>query len=126
MVKHTQTIRREIAYELFECVWPFCIAEEFLSVFDHFVELAIKGLMQLVINITLLSKKLPYFKIKIKKKQMTFSNRNRFIKVTGQWTANWTSQHNFLKDFSKRFKSVNVKYTCYYYSLILNVKCCDE
>ena len=24
MVKHTQTIRREIADELFECVWPFC------------------------------------------------------------------------------------------------------
>ena len=23
MVKHTQTIRREIADELFECVWPF-------------------------------------------------------------------------------------------------------
>ena len=76
MVKHTREIadelptrnRREIADELFECVWPFCIADEFLSVFDHFVELAIKGLIQLVINITLLSKKLPYFKIKIKKK----------------------------------------------------------
>ena len=24
MVKHTQTIRRQIAYELFDCVWPFC------------------------------------------------------------------------------------------------------
>ena len=24
MVKHTQTIRRPIADELFECVWPFC------------------------------------------------------------------------------------------------------
>ena len=24
MVKHTQTIRRQIPYELFECVWPFC------------------------------------------------------------------------------------------------------
>ena len=24
MVKHTQTIRRETADELFECVWPFC------------------------------------------------------------------------------------------------------
>ena len=24
MVKHTQTIRRQIAEELFECVWPFC------------------------------------------------------------------------------------------------------
>ena len=23
MVKHTQTIRRQIANELFECVWPF-------------------------------------------------------------------------------------------------------
>ena len=23
MVKHTQTIRRQIADELFECVWPF-------------------------------------------------------------------------------------------------------
>ena len=23
-VKHTQTIRRQIAYKLFECVWPFC------------------------------------------------------------------------------------------------------
>ena len=24
MVKHTQTIRRRFADELFECVWPFC------------------------------------------------------------------------------------------------------
>ena len=24
MVKHTQTIRWQIADELFECVWPFC------------------------------------------------------------------------------------------------------
>ena len=24
MVKHTQTIRRKITDELFECVWPFC------------------------------------------------------------------------------------------------------
>ena len=24
MVKHNQTIRRQIADELFECVWPFC------------------------------------------------------------------------------------------------------
>ena len=24
MVKHTQTIRRQIADELFECVWLFC------------------------------------------------------------------------------------------------------
>ena len=24
MVKHTQTIRRQIADELFQCVWPFC------------------------------------------------------------------------------------------------------
>ena len=24
IVKHTQTIRRQIADELFECVWPFC------------------------------------------------------------------------------------------------------
>ena len=24
MVKHTQTIRRQIADESFECVWPFC------------------------------------------------------------------------------------------------------
>ena len=24
MDKHTQTIRRQIADELFECVWPFC------------------------------------------------------------------------------------------------------
>ena len=24
MVKHTQTIRRDIPDELFECVWPFC------------------------------------------------------------------------------------------------------
>ena len=24
MVKHTQTIRRQIADELLECVWPFC------------------------------------------------------------------------------------------------------
>ena len=23
MVKHTQTIRRQIADELFECIWPF-------------------------------------------------------------------------------------------------------
>ena len=32
MVKHTQTIRRQIVYELFECA---C---------DHFVGLALKGL----------------------------------------------------------------------------------
>ena len=25
MVKHTQTIRRQIADELFECVLPFCV-----------------------------------------------------------------------------------------------------
>ena len=25
MVKHTQIIRRQIADELFECVWPFCV-----------------------------------------------------------------------------------------------------
>ena len=24
MAKHIQTIRRQIANELFECVWPFC------------------------------------------------------------------------------------------------------
>ena len=24
MGKHTQTIRQQIADELFECVWPFC------------------------------------------------------------------------------------------------------
>ena len=24
MFKHTQKIRRQIADELFECVWPFC------------------------------------------------------------------------------------------------------
>ena len=24
MVKHTQTIDRQFADELFECVWPFC------------------------------------------------------------------------------------------------------
>ena len=24
MAKHTQTIRRQIAGELFECVWPLC------------------------------------------------------------------------------------------------------
>ena len=24
MAKHNQTIRRQIADELFECVWPFC------------------------------------------------------------------------------------------------------
>ena len=24
MAKHTQTIRRQFADELFECVWPFC------------------------------------------------------------------------------------------------------
>ena len=24
MAKHTQTIRLQIADELFECVWPFC------------------------------------------------------------------------------------------------------
>ena len=27
MVKHTQTIRRQIAYDLFECVWPSNICE---------------------------------------------------------------------------------------------------
>ena len=25
MVKHTQTIRRQFADELFECVWPICL-----------------------------------------------------------------------------------------------------
>ena len=25
MVKYAQTIRRQIADELFECVWPFCV-----------------------------------------------------------------------------------------------------
>ena len=25
MVKHSQTIRWQIADELFECVWPFCV-----------------------------------------------------------------------------------------------------
>ena len=24
MAKHTQTIRRQIGDELFECIWPFC------------------------------------------------------------------------------------------------------
>ena len=24
LVKHTQTIRRQLVNELFECVWPFC------------------------------------------------------------------------------------------------------
>ena len=24
MVKHTQTICRQIADELFECIWPYC------------------------------------------------------------------------------------------------------
>ena len=24
MIKHTQTIRRQFADDLFECVWPFC------------------------------------------------------------------------------------------------------
>ena len=24
MVKHIQTIYQQFAYELFECVWPFC------------------------------------------------------------------------------------------------------
>ena len=33
MVKHTQTIRRDIADEFFECVWPF-------------LGLALKGLMR--------------------------------------------------------------------------------
>ena len=27
MAKHIQTIRRQIADELFECVWPFCYLE---------------------------------------------------------------------------------------------------
>ena len=35
MVKHTQTIRRQIADELFECVWPFC-------------GVALKGLSELI------------------------------------------------------------------------------
>ena len=24
MIKHTETIRRQFADKLFECVWPFC------------------------------------------------------------------------------------------------------
>ena len=42
MVKHTQTIRRQIADELFECVWTF-------------VKLALKGLDGPRISVTLLS-----------------------------------------------------------------------
>ena len=41
IIKHTQTIRRQIADELF------------LSVFDHFVGLALKGLMQSILNLLL-------------------------------------------------------------------------
>ena len=36
MVKHTQTIRRQIADELFECVSPFCgLALKELNMFQH-------------------------------------------------------------------------------------------
>ena len=38
MAKHTQTIRRQIADELFECVWPF-------------VNLALKGLKSFSSNV---------------------------------------------------------------------------
>ena len=34
MVKHTQTIRREFADELFKCVWPFC---DYLVVTAHYL-----------------------------------------------------------------------------------------
>ena len=27
MVRHTQTIRRQIAKELFDYVWPFCVVD---------------------------------------------------------------------------------------------------
>ena len=37
MAKHTQTIRRQIADELFECVWPF-------------LNLALKGLSIIVLT----------------------------------------------------------------------------
>ena len=38
MVKHTQTIRRQIGEELFECVWPFCEigAKRVKFLFSHF------------------------------------------------------------------------------------------
>ena len=43
MVKHSQTIRRQLADELFKCVWPFCgIGTQrvstlvYCSVFDQF------------------------------------------------------------------------------------------
>ena len=29
MVKHIQTIRQQIADELFECVWPFCAIDTY-------------------------------------------------------------------------------------------------
>ena len=38
MVKHTQTIRRQIAAELFQCVWPFCeIAAERVKGWKHYI-----------------------------------------------------------------------------------------
>ena len=61
MVKHTQTIRRKIAGEL--------------SVFDHFVGLALKGLSQLwtmLCGLTPLSKQL-LFKV---------SEKGQFVKST--------------------------------------------
>ena len=36
MVKHTQTIRRQIADKLFECVGPFCE----IGAYDSFVTIA--------------------------------------------------------------------------------------
>ena len=37
MVKYTQTIRRQIADELFECVWPFCEIGAKRVNFEHVV-----------------------------------------------------------------------------------------
>ena len=42
MAKHTQTIHREYADELFECVWPFCGigAYKFRNAVDIYVQAA--------------------------------------------------------------------------------------
>ena len=42
MAKHTQTIRRQYADKLFECVWPFCGigTYKFRNVVDIYVQAA--------------------------------------------------------------------------------------
>ena len=37
MAKHSQTIRRQFANKLFECVWPFCVVGVLRVNYDIFL-----------------------------------------------------------------------------------------